>query len=370
MKVFVVGSFPASLINFRGPLLSEMVARGHEVFAVADDSDPDAAERLEQIGVTFVPVSMRRAGMNPLTDIGTLREFVQVFRTHRPDVILTYTIKPVIYGSWAARLSGVPASHAMVTGLGHAFVGEGRKGRLLRLLVKVMYRSALDRNRTVFFQNPDDERLFRHEGLLRSDQESVVLNGSGVDLERFDRRETRAGRVEFLWMGRLIQEKGVREFVEASGIVRRAHPRVRCRIVGALDANPSSVTQDEVDSWVREGLVEYEPWTDDVRSALARCSVFVLPSYREGTPRSVLEAMATGRPIVTTDVPGCRETVVEGDNGFLVPPRDPASLARAMSRFVVEPELLRQMGDRSLHYARTRYDVRAVNRVILENLGL
>ncbi|MCL4454978.1 MAG: glycosyltransferase family 4 protein, partial [Deinococcus sp.] len=218
-------------------------------------------------------------------------------------------------------------------------------------------------------ENPDDLKVFRERRLLNDPSKAVLINGSGVDVEHF-RPEPLPQEVSFLLIARLLRDKGVREFVEAARKVRRDHPQVRFRLVGWLDDSPSSITQAEVDGWVNEGTVEFLGRLEDVRPAIAQSTVFVLPSYREGTPRTVLEAMAMGRAVITTSAPGCRETVVDEDNGFLVPVRDAEALAQAMRRFLENPTLAAQMGARGRAVAEAKYDVRKVNRVIREAMEL
>jgi glycosyltransferase involved in cell wall biosynthesis len=289
-------------------------------------------------------------------------------RRIRPDVVLAYTIKPVIYGSLAAAVAGVPRRFALVTGLGYAFTGE--RGGLLTGLIRRLYRIALERVHKVFFQNPDDQALFRQLGILRNGTPSVVVNGSGVDVGDYAVGPLPEGPARFLMIGRLLGDKGVREYAEAARRVRAVHPEAGFGLVGWIDENPDAIAQSELDAWVAEGCIEFEGRLADVRPAIAACSVYVLPSYREGTPRTVLEAMAMGRPIITTDAPGCRETVVDGDNGFLVPVKSVDALVGAMLRFIDDPGLAPRMGARSRRVAEDKYDVHKVNEVMLREMGI
>jgi glycosyltransferase involved in cell wall biosynthesis len=258
----------------------------------------------------------------------------------------------------------------MITGLGSALIGEGFKMTCLAMVAKWLYRRALAGNEGVFFQNPDDRAFFEQNHLLAPGCRITMINGSGVDLERFTYAAPPSGDLTFLMMARLTRDKGLVEFVEAARLLKARHPEVRCRLLGPLDSNPTAISQQQVSAWEREGIVEYLGSTDDVRPALAQAQVFVLPSYGEGTPRSVLEAMATGRAVVTTLAPGCKETVLEGQTGFLVPPRDPVALANAMGRFIEEPSLIPKMGIAARALAEDKYDVNKVNAVILKALGL
>lgn len=367
----VLAGLGSSLLQFRGALLAAMVARGHAVTAVAPDADAQVVESLARLGVDYRRVPLRRAAIDPVGDLATLLALARLFRDIRPDVLLAYTIKPVIWGSLAARLAGVAGVNSMITGLGFAFgEGGGPRQRLVNLAARRLYKEALAGNRRVLFQNPDDQVLFTKHGLLRDAAQAVLVNGSGIDLELFRQAEPVLAP-RFLMAARLIVAKGVRDYVQAGRLLRRRYPSARLRLAGDIDgASRGPIKHCELAAWAAAGEVDPLGWVADIRPAMAECAVYVLPSYREGTPRSVLEAMAMGRPIVTTDVPGCRETVLDGVNGFLVPPRDPPALAGALARFVEEPALIVRMGAASRRLAETKYDVRTVNGAILDALEL
>lgn len=369
MRIIVIGGVPRSLVNFRGSLLKAMRERGNEVIACAPSADKVIQGQLMEWGVQYRDITIHRAGMNPLRDMQTLRSLILLFREVRPDVVLAYTVKPVIWGGLAARHVGVPRFFAMITGLGYAFLEGGLRQQAVQRVVSGLYRAALRDSEAVFFQNPDDEAEFRQRTLLDPETPSIRINGSGVELEQFPPQPLPAS-VVFLLMARLISDKGIREYREAARGLRQRYPEARFLLAGGKDCNPSAIDGEELAQWQREGDIEYLGNLDDVRPALRACSVYVLPSYREGTPRTVLEAMATGRPIVTTDAPGCRETVEEGINGYLVPLRDSQALADAMERFIVEPDLAQRLGEQSLRIVRERYDVHRVNERILTAMGL
>lgn len=352
-------------------MLRSMVANGHQVLALAPEDDAHVRMDLASMGVRFEAIPLHRTGMNPYRDALTVVSLAGKFRKFRPDVVLVYAAKPVVYGSIAARLAGVPLRVAMITGVGSAFGGgSGLRRRALARLLRSLYTAALRQVHVVFFQNPDDERLFRSIGLVGDRQRVVRINGSGVDLERFTPVPLPPPPITFLLVGRLIRDKGVVEYVDAARLVRRAYPEARFLLLGMLDSNPSAIHPEQLAAWREEGTVEYLGSVPDVRPYLARSHVLVLPSYGEGMPRSVLEAMAMSRPVLTTHVPGCRETVENGRNGYLVPPRDAAALADAMVRILAEPERLEQMGREGRAIAEERFDVHSVNRVILEAMGL
>ena len=366
----LIAGFPDSLLTFRGPLLDALRARGLTVHVAAPDLPvgSDLHQRLLARGLVAHEIPLRRAGMNPLADLRLLLCLWWLMRRIRPDVVLGYTIKPVIYGSLAAWLARAPRRYALITGLGYAFQGEARRG-LLRGLAQRLYRLALQRVNKTFFQNPDDEALFRRSGILTPQAASVVVNGSGVDLAEYAVAPIPAA-AHFLLIARLLGDKGVREYAEAARRIHRQHPQARFSLVGWIDDSPTAIAQRELDAWVAEGSLEFLGRLADVRPAIAAASVYVLPSYHEGTPRTVLEAMAMGRAIIITDAPGCRETVVEGDNGLLIPVQSVSALVEAMERFIAEPELAERMGRRSRQIAEEKYDVHKVNAVMLREMGI
>jgi glycosyltransferase involved in cell wall biosynthesis len=372
MKVVVLGAFPGSLINFRGRLIEDMVAAGHEVIGCAAGDAPHVAQALAERGAVYVSVPLARTGLNPLRDLSSLVALTRVLRRLGPDVLLAYTAKPVIYGSFAARLTGVPKVFTMIEGLGYAFtaVRGGVKRRVLRTITRALYRRALSGSAATFVLNPDDRDDLRRLAMVGPDHPLQIINGTGIDLDHYASTPVPAGPPVFLLIARLLRDKGVAEFVEAARTLRAKHASARFRLLGGFDQHPTALTKGQVDAWVRAGLIEYLGKTPDVRPYLRESTVYVLPSYREGMPRTILEAMATGRPIITTDVPGCRETVLPGENGFLVPPGDAAALAAAMERFIVDPDLAETMGRRSRQIAEQRFDVHKVNAVMLEAMGL
>lgn len=371
MKTFLlIASFPDSLIKFRGALLQALLAKGLSVHVAAPDLlDAGAVcDELTAMGVQVHEVDLRRTGTNPVADLGTMLELRRLMRRIRPDFVLSYTIKPVIYGSLAGWLARVPRRFALVTGLGYAFTGEasGKRG-LLRKLVQRLYRFSLSKTHKVFFQNPDDQALFREWGLLGEHIPSCVVNGSGVNVADYATAPL-PEKPSFLLIARLLGDKGVREYARAALKVKARYPDVRFSLVGWIDDNPDAIGQHELDEWVATGTLVFLGKLADVRPAIADSSVYVLPSYREGTPRTVLEAMAMGRPVITTDAPGCRETVVDGENGFLVQVKSVDELATAMLRFIEHPDLAAVMGRCSRRIAEEKYDVHKVNKNMLEEM--
>ncbi|MGA9582252.1 MAG: glycosyltransferase family 4 protein [Allosphingosinicella sp.] len=368
-KVLLLGSYAPSLINFRGPLIAAMVERGHEVFAAAPDIDPDVAAKLVALGATPVPVVLGRTSLNPVATWRSGRQLRALVERIAPDVMIAYTIKPVVLGAAAARAARVPFFAAMITGMGYAFLGGLNPKRLaIRLVAMLMYRRALAASQLAIFQNEDDRSDFRRMRLLPAARPTLIVNGSGVDLDHFT-PEPVPEQPCFLMIARYLRDKGIREYGAAAARLKAEFPEVRVRLAGWLDEAPDAIGQAELDSIVAGG-VEDLGMLADVRPAIAEASVYVLPSYREGTPRTVLEAMALGRAAITTDAPGCRNTVVDGENGFLVPVGDSEALYRAMRRFVEEPALAVRMGGKSLRIVQEKFDVNKVNAAILEGTGL
>jgi glycosyltransferase involved in cell wall biosynthesis len=368
-RILVIASYTPSLVIFRGDMLREFLARGHEVVCCSPAPDQPTLRHLEDLGVSHREYRLQRTGMNPVADLATMRDLRRLMAEVRPDHVLSYTIKPVIYGCLAAGRQKVPAIHAMITGLGTTFLGSGLTGTLLNTYARFMYRAALKECRTVFFQNRDDRQLFLDGGLV-DEEKTALINGSGVNLERFSPAPVPDGEPVFLLIARLVHEKGVADFAEAARIVKARYPEARFQVAGFFDDHPRGISRAMMDGWVAGGAVKYLGPADDVRPLLRDCSVYCLPSYREGTPRTVLEAMATGRAVITTDTPGCRETVTDGDNGWLVPVRDPAALARAMEKFCRDADLAGTMGRRSRELAAEKYDVDLVNQAIITGMGL
>lgn len=372
MKVLVLASWSRSLVLLRGHLLAAMVQAGHEVVACGPEDEPAVRAALGRVGVRFRRVGIARRGVDPLRDAATLGRLVALLRAEGPDVFLGYTAKPVIYGCLAARLARVPRVYALITGLGTAFLDDGgsRRRRWLGKAVRGLYRVALRGADSVIFQNPDDRILFLEEELVPSGVVTLVVNGSGVDLGHYAVAPLPEGPPSFLCVARLVREKGVGEYAAAARLIGPRAEGARFRLVGPAEAGPSAIPPEEVAGWQRDGVLEVVGEVDDVRPWLREASVYVLPSYREGTPRSVLEAMSMGRAVVTTEAPGCRETVVAGETGLLVKPRSVAELATAMEEFVAEPELAGRMGAAGRRLAEEKFDVHRVNEVLLREMGL
>lgn len=368
LDVLIVAANARSLVANRGDLIQALKVRGLRVGALVPQAD--YRDNVKDLGIPIQTFALTRTGTNPLADLRSLAQLTRLIRSANPRVVFSYSIKPVIYGTIAAALAGIRGRYAMITGLGHAYTTDSGRTSALRKITDRLYRLALGLATKVFFQNPDDLAELTARGVLADPEKAVLVNGSGVNLERFPARLLPKGDPHFLFIGRLLTEKGVAEFVEAAREVHRDYPRARFTAVGGHAADlPHSVAAEDLERWKDQGIVDFVGEVSDVRPWLENCSVFVLPSYREGTPRSVLEAMATGRAVITSDAPGCRETVDPGVNGYLVPVKDAGALASAMRAYLENPELIAAHGEAGLALARDKYDVNKVNAVLLGAMG-
>ena len=367
-RLLLNASHAPSLINFRGPLIRDLVAMGIAVETSAPATDTATHAAIEALGATFHALPLERAGQSPLADWRYYRAIRQLIARTGCDFVLNYTAKPNIWGSLAAMAQGV-RSASMVTGLGHLFEpAHGWKRAAIAKAARVLLRRATDANDIVIFQNPDDIADFVASGALRDASKARRVYGSGVDIAHFHCVPLPKAPV-FLFAGRLLAAKGVREFAEAAMALKRQHPEWRFVIAGDLDAAPSSIARSELDGWIAAGI-EWLGWVEDMRGPLAQASVFVLPSHREGTPRTVLEAAAMGRPVITTDAPGCRETVIDGETGLLVPVRDAAAIHSAMDALGHDPALRATYAKAARAMCERLYAVDKVNRALIEHLQL
>lgn len=378
MKFLMISSFLPSVLNFRGKLLEAIQAKGYEIHIMVPElaNFQEEYQKLIALGYQVHEIPMQRTGTNPLADLKLLKNMYQQIRQIQPDVVLSYTIKPVIYGTLAAGLAKVPKRFALITGLGYAFQNvETAKRSIFQKLVHGLYAQALKYAHKVFFQNPDDLKLFEDMRLLEANKPAVVVNGSGVNVQDFEVmplpiNEQGGVKASFLLIARLLGDKGIREYMVAARSIKAQYPEAEFHLVGWIDDNPSAISQQELETWVSEGLVHYWGKLSDVRPAIAASSVYVLPSYREGTPRTVLEAMAMGRAVITTDAPGCRETVSHGINGYLVAVKSVDQLVQSMQHFIEDPKLMISMGQRSREIALNKYDVHQVNKHMMTEMDM
>lgn len=368
----IIGNQAFSLLNFRAPLIREIILRGYVVYALAPDFDEVTEEQVRQIGAVPVSISLSRTGLNPVSDFIDVIRLWRVLARLQPCTVLCFSIKPVVYGTLAARLAGVPRRYALIAGLGYAFGESSRsttKAKVLHHLARGLYKLSLSQAERVFMQNPDDAADFVRMRIIGRDKIREV-NGTGVDLSAWPALPAATKPITFLLAARLLAEKGIVEYAEAARIVKSKFPETRFILLGALDSNPNGIQRSRVEDWVAKRILEW-PGHVKVQPWLNQTSVYVLPSYyREGIPRSIQEALASARPIITTDAPGCRETVVDGLNGILVPPRDVDALVQAMLRFLQRPELVESMGRASRLIAEGKFDVHHINSVMVFEMGL
>lgn len=371
MKFILVSPKNRTVYNFRGDLIKKIIACGYEV--VVTGPDQTDVDKITALGARFVEVPINKNGMNPLKDLAYQKRLKELFIQEKPDVVLGYTSKPVVYGMVAAKQAAKKLKKpiravAMITGLGYAFTAKTFKAKIVRFILSFLYKRALKKADFVIFQNEDDKNLFERLKLVKAEKTGIV-NGSGVNTARFAVADY-PERLTFFMLARVMYSKGIREYLEACEIIKKQHPNVRCMLLGACEGIQDSLSKDFLQPYIDDGIIEHFGETDCVEKYYEQCSVYVLPSYREGTPRTVLEAMSMGRAVITTDAPGCRSTVVDGNNGFLVPIKDGRALADAMLKFIESPSLVQTMGSASATYCREKFDVEKVNVVMCKYLNI
>lgn len=371
--ILIISSYAPSLINFRLPLIKELLAKGNKVSIAAPNYKftDNLKRQLNDLGININIFSLSRSGLNFFKDYKLLREIYSIIKNCEPDILISYTAKPVIYAGIILKIFPKTKYYPLITGLGYAFIeGNNFKRMFLKYIMIWLYKKALVRATKVIFQNKDDRDLFYKLRILKKSSLANVVNGTGVDLKTYPFSTIPSDPI-FLMISRLLIDKGVREYVEAAKIVRSKFPNAIFQLAGYLDENPSGIKLEELQSWVKQGNIQYLGEIDTVQNILALCRFYVLPSYREGTPRSSLEALSTGRPIITTDVAGCRETVIHKKNGLLVPHKNSKSLAEAMITLLEEKnEIIQAMGKESYLIAKEKYQIERVNKNILSIIGI
>lgn len=368
MKILVLSSHTPSLFWFRLDMMRSFIDSEGEVIAAGPGDCVEWEEKFLQYDIKYCQIAVARNGLNPLNDLKTLLSLNDLIKREKPDKIFVYQAKTIAYGCMAAKRNGITEVYPMVAGLGSIFRGKGLKNAIVKKVMAMLYKNAFCCSRKVFFQNGDDRDEVIGKGLM-SLEKVVMVNGSGVNLEKF-RLEPLPVAPVFLFIGRLIRDKGIIEYLEACRRVKKTYPQVRCLLVGPYDSNPSALMPEELDVYINEGVVEYFGEQTDVRPYIAQCNIFVLPSYYEGTPKTVLESMAMGRAIITTDAPGCRETVINGLNGFLVPVKNVDIIVEKMIYFIENSNSIIEMGKQGRLLAEEKYDVNIVNRIIKQNMGI
>lgn len=370
MKVLVISSETKSLIYFRGELMTEIIKQGNEVVAVAAEND--YLEEFNKIGVRFCPLPFNRASKNPFNDLQYYLKISKLIKRENPDMIFSYHIKPVIYASLAGAKCNVKQIYSLFPGLGYAFsqIENPRfKDKILQRMIIWLLKRACKHNKLVFVQNPDD-RLELIDNRIIAQEKCIRVNSSGVNLNNYTPAELPEKPV-FIMAARLLKDKGLFEYINAARCLKQKYSHAEFLLLGSFDLNPNSITKEELEELISDGCVTYLGYVKDVRPYISQASVFVLPSYyREGVPRSVQEAMAMGRTIITTDSVGCRETVKNGFNGLLTKPKDTEDLIKNMEYLIQNPEEINRMGKNSIDYCKEKFDVNLVNKQMLSGMGI
>lgn len=366
MKIAVLSSHTPSLFWFRMDMMKSFRQRGHEVYALGNEPEEQWAAKFAENGIIYRQISVSRNGVNPMDDLKTLRSIKQTLQEIAPEKIFTYQAKTVIYGGIAAAMLGIK-SFPLIAGMGSVFLKDDIKTRVIRKIMILEYKLGMRKASAVFFQNADDKQIFEKNGIVKK-QPVVMIPGSGVNVKKFTALPL-PEKPAFLCIGRLIRDKGIYEYLEACKRIKANHPDVRCMLVGPYDTNPSAIKPEELKPYLDAGI-EYFGEQEDVRPYLAQCSVYVLPSYREGTPKTNLEAMACGRAIITTDAPGCKETVTDMENGRLIPVKDIDALTEKMEWAIANPETVAELGRNGREKAVSVFNVDIVNNKICDSMGL
>lgn len=367
-NILVISSNSHSLLHFRVELLQSFLDRNFSITVCCprDASTPVLLEKFEKINIKVILLEIQNTSINIFNDFFIFLKFIHIIKSNKISCVLSYHIKPVVYGSIAAYMLNLRQIYSTVTGLGYLFT-ENKGTSILRMLLQRLLIFSLSLNKKVFFQNKDDlDFICKNKKLKKS---SVLVNGSGVNTTFYKFTEI-PEKISFLFVGRLLRHKGIYEYIEATRILKKKYPTISFKIAGGFYLNPSAISLTELESWIQEGIIEYLGDVQEMLPVFQNTSVCVLPSYREGCPRSVLEAMSVGRAIITTDAPGCRDTVIEGENGYLVPPGNSLKLAEAMEKLITNTSLVKEMGQKSRLLAEEKFNVHKVNQRILEGMEL
>ena len=372
-KIAIIVNEVSTLLHFRKDLVLDLVKEGYEVFCLAEGYEPSTKEIIVSWGAKPVEHNLKRSNLNPLADIVEVFKLRKALKEIAPDIVLTCFVKPVIFASLAAKLAGIRKRVGMIEGLGYAFTPstekKGLKAKIIKFLQIQLYKIALPTLDKVLFLNPDDQRDLLIENNIKV-KSTEILGGIGVNLDYYRYFEPKIkSDVSFIFLGRLLREKGIFEFLEAAKVVKKEKPNTQFLVLGQIDKqNPTAMSEEKLQEYIDANIIEYLGYVKNVPDYIEKVDVFVLPSYREGVPKSTQEAMAMGKVILTTDVPGCRETVVDGVNGFLVPLFSAEKLAEKMLELINKPILVRSMGIESRRIAEEKFDVRKVNKRIISIL--
>ena len=367
MKILIISPKNRTTYNFRGDLIKSMQALGHSVIVTGPNKDD--VDGVLALGVEFREIPVSKNGTNVFSDLKYMKNLKKLMKAEKPDVVLGYTVKPVVYGSMAAKKAKVKNINSMITGGGYTFTAKSFKAKLIGFVVRALYKKGLKCSNNVIFQNQDDLEEFVAKKLVKREK-CTVVNGSGVNMQKFSQGPFDKG-MKFLMISRLLKSKGVLEYLEAARMVKQKYPSVEFGLLGKYEeAMQDAIAKETIEEYIADGTVVRYGETNDVRPYYQGCHVYVLPSYREGTPRTVLEAMASGRAIITTDANGCRDTVIDGKTGFLVPVKDAEALAEKMQYFIENPAEIEIMGQESYNLCKEKYEVGKVNDSLLNIMGI
>ena len=376
LRIILIGTVASSFYGFRADLIRTLIKKGHQVYAFTSEYTAEDLKRIEKLGATPITYTLNRGGLNPLADIIATYQLSKKIKAISPDLVFSYFSKPVIFGTLAAKLAKVPRVIGMLEGLGYTFTeqpeGLSKKTQLIKNIQVFLYKIALPQLDQLIFLNPDDPKDLLEKYAINV-KKVEVLGGIGLNLQEYPYQPiiNIHQPINFLFIGRLLKEKGIHDFLNAAKIVKEKYPETQFTVLGAIDPhNLGALTQSELDELISSNIIDYPGHVDNVKDWIANCHVFVLPSYREGVPRSTQEAMAIGRAVITTDVPGCRETVEHGVNGFIVAKWNPEALAEKMIYFIEHPEQIEKMGYESYKIAQDKFDAEKVNQRLLNILGL
>ena len=377
-KIFIIGTTASNLFLFRKDFILECIKKEYQVFALVSEYDDHWIEKIECLGVEVVPYQLSRSSLNPFKDLKSMLELRRLITLYNPDIVFSFFTKPVIYGSLAAKLAGSPKVIGMIEGLGSPFTehptGQSWKMKMIRFFQVTLYRIVFPFLDKIIFLNEDDpEDLINKNKIFHKKNSVNVLGAIGLDLNDYPFQKWDESKdITFIFVARLLAEKGIYEYIQSAKVVKSRYPNVNFKVIGGLDLeNPYGLSKQELEDLINEDIIIYPGFVNNVTDHVADSAVFVLPSYyREGVPRSTQEAMAIGRPVITTDVPGCRETVIDGVNGFLVPKWNVDALVEKMCYFIENPNQINRMGYASYTIACEKFDVNTVNRKLFNIMGL
>lgn len=365
-KILLIASYSGSLIRFRGDFIKSLIKNNFHVYTAAPSYTEKYHQHINDLGATPIEFNLQRTGLNPLKDFKSILELKSIIKKHNIDLVFPYTVKPVIYGSIAANMTKTPVI-SLITGLGYAFTGLTLKARTLQRFNEILYKLSIRKNKVIVFQNKDDYQLFLDRKVISKKQKVDFVSGSGINLNQFKFKEKNTSdKVSFLLIARLIKEKGIALFMEAAKILKEKYPNTEFHLIGSTETSPSAISEDELNDLHKKGIIVFHGKQYNIEEHLHKRDIFVLPSYyREGLPRTTLEACACGNPIITTDSVGCRESVKEGVNGFLIEVQNLDALIKAMEFFIANPEKIKEMGINSKKYAEERFDVNIINQDLI-----